>query len=179
MGNIQTHPSKVLWWLVASLILWMGIIEAFGPRFPVRLFDTTCGGYNGAEAQQLIAALSANDIGRYAYRQIPLDMVFLVLYGAAFHLLLRWMAAANGARRVVGTLISLVPVLAAVSDFTENILVFSMIAPETPRTAVAPVASLFTQVKCVSIFASLALALGLGVRMIISGRGHAPPAARR
>ncbi len=167
MPRYLTSPACLIW-LVPLLILWMAFME-FGPRSEmkletVQLFDVTFWGYDGAYAKQVIGELG--DEGRRIYLNwhFPLDMVFPLLYGATLYSLLAWTAPLNGLSSRAGRLIAALPILTAISDWAENILVFSTIAPEPPRTTLAPIASVFTQVKCLALVVSIVLSVGFGVR---------------
>lgn len=164
MGRYLASPAS-LTWLVPLTLAWM-VLMGLGPGSGTGLdaFDVTYWGYDSAYAKQVLDELGAAGRRMYGTWHFPLDMVFPLLYGATLYGLLTWTAPLNGLSPSTGRLISAFPIVTAISDWGENILVFSMMASEPPQTALAPIASVFTQVKCLALVVSIVLAVGLGVR---------------
>lgn len=132
----------------------------------VRLFDLTWRGYDSAYAAKVISELGRKGRQFYVRWHFPLDIVLLVLYGATLSAILAWLSTLNGLGPTLGKLISAIPILAAASDFVENLFVRQMIVSE--QTALAPIASVFTQVKAVLLFASVILVVGLSVARLLA-----------
>ena len=160
--------------LLVLLISWIAFMR-LGPHSNVTnnlntvcLFDVTCGGYDSAYAAKVIDELKPD--GRQAYIEwhATLDTVLPLLYGTTLFAILAWLATLNGLSPTLGRFISIIPILAAVSDLVENFFVLRMIVSE--QTTLAPIASVFTQAKCLLLSVSVILVVGLTVRLLLRRR---------
>lgn len=164
-----------LWWLLPLLIAWMFLMGA-SPRseMPLRtvtLFDVTWRGYDASYANRVFEELGPSGRNTYMRWHFPLDMVFPLLYGATLYCLLAWATTSLGTGPALRKVIVALPIIAAATDWLENILVFSMIAPQPPRASLAPIASIFTQIKCFTLVLSIVLVVILGLAAVVKRRG--------
>ena len=132
---------------------------------PLHSFDGLRRGYDSPEAKRILCAMGAGDgtgAEIYLRRHFPLDMAFAGFAGialAAIWLFLmrefRWSASAL-------TYLALVPIAAALLDWTENLLVHSLVADGPPGSeTLIPIASVITQVKWRAYEVSSVVVLGL------------------
>jgi hypothetical protein len=164
-------PPACLVWLLPLLLFWIAVM-AFSPRSDMDLkttclFDVTCGGYDSAHAAKVIDELGDDGRQIYVRWHFTLDLLFPLIYGATLAAFLIWLATLNGFGQAYRWLVSIIPLLAVSSDLLENSFVLLMVASEPPRTDLAPIASVFTQIKCASLVASFILLLGLGTRAAV------------
>ncbi|NBI53512.1 hypothetical protein [Photobacterium alginatilyticum] len=91
------------------------------------LFDMSPTGYSYNQAIQLLESLGAE--GRYAYLtiQIPLDFVYPAMFAASYTLLLVWFFKRCLPVDSKLYLLTLVPVLAGLSDYLENFGIVAML----------------------------------------------------
>jgi len=114
----------------------------------MKILDMMPTGYDSVYVNDLFEKLG--EVGRKAYltRQIPLDLVYPVLYGIGFCLVLAWFL--NRLGRLHGNLIyfCLLPVFAGVFDYCENFGIIAMLLtwPEIPVNLVS-VTNLFSILK--------------------------------
>ena len=116
-----------------------------------RLLDMMPLGYDLSYVNTLFDALGK--IGRETYltRQIPVDMLYPFLFGLTYSLLLAYLLKKINKGRTITIFLCLIPVLAGIADYLENIGIILLIQnyPLLTETAVKTT-SFFSVVKSVS-----------------------------
>lgn len=91
------------------------------------IFDLSPMGYSYGQAVKLLSALG--NIGREFYLiQLALDLVYPFLFGLSYYLLFQWILSKNYIRSSVWQLMSVLPILAALFDYSENIGIWLMLS---------------------------------------------------
>lgn len=94
-------------------------VKQYAPEY--ELFDLSPAGYSYAYAMNLLDALGQSGRQSYLYYQLPLDFIYPALFGASFCLLLVWMVSKVCANKKIMYYIGIVPIIAALLDYMENI----------------------------------------------------------
>jgi len=129
-------------------MLWHSIpaVSAFAPELPI--FDLSPLGYSFNYANELLIALGDEGRNLYLHTQLPLDFIYPGLFSITYSLLLIWLFGKilNGHSKVY--YFALVPFLAGVFDYVENVFIIKMINsfPDLQVTTVN-IASTFTILK--------------------------------
>lgn len=113
--------SAVLASVVFAVMHWITLPELRSIAGGLAIFDLMPGGYDIDYARMLLGALEEQGRAYYLYRQIPLDMLFPLLYAPALALLIRWLLALLGDEQSPWRFASWVAVAAAAADYLENL----------------------------------------------------------
>lgn len=128
-------------------------------------FDVRCGGYTLAEAVGVLNQYGTE--GRRVYRLLEstVDLAFPPVYSLMFAI-----AIAGGVRVTTATLrpLILIPFVAGLFDYAENISVLMMINRFPSVAGIVPVASFCTRVKCSLLIVSMALTLLSGIALLVA-----------
>lgn len=156
---------------LSMLLLTVPRLEEFasGP-----MFDLRPGGYEADDANAYLTALGAAGRDYYASAHVPVDMAFAILEAIVLAMLIVWFTR-PGARFAVPVpewgrwLLLAFPVLAAIYDVRENMLVLEMLrAGDQAGPGLIAAASFATQAKwlfaVLSIGSVLVLALWAAIR---------------
>jgi hypothetical protein len=121
----------------------------------MNIFDLKAAGYDLNYANTFIAAIGAKGREVYLFAQLPLDMIFPVVYG------LIYMALADKVfKKISVTMFAAIMVL-SVSDYAENISVYMMLLSGKLSASLVAAASIFTVTKTVFLYLTvLSIALG-------------------
>ena len=121
-------------------------VSAFAPEFP--LFDLSPLGYSFSYASELLNSLGVDGRNLYLYTQLPLDFIYPGLFSVTYSLMLVWLCSKLFNKNSKVYYLALVPFLAGVFDYIENIYIVKMINsfPDLQVTTVKT-ASLFTVLK--------------------------------
>lgn len=143
-------------------------IEAAAGGF--RCFDMRFG-YSFEEASAFLSALSAQGRDVYLHRQLPLDFIYPVAYGAFF-------ALAFTALQKRKSPLPAVPALLAAADYCENVCIVLMLRAGTPARALTATASAATVTKTVLMYLCFLILLVLLIRAAVNKkRGKAQTGA--
>jgi hypothetical protein len=131
---------------VAMLSYSIPAVSAFAPEFP--LFDLSPSGYSFSYANELLSSLGSDGRNLYLSTQLPLDFLYPGLFSITYSLMLVWLCSKLFNKNSKIYYFSLVPFLAGVFDYIENIFIIKMINsfPDLQVTTVK-IASLFTVMK--------------------------------
>lgn len=155
--------KKTAWWLlfavttavyVTMLTVTLPKLQAFSGGLSVP--DMMASGYDAAYLNMLFDRLG--EVGRHFYlrRQLALDMLYPVLFAAAYGVLLAYLPAKADLSRAWAKRLPLLPVLAGGFDYLENGMLALMLHRYPDISAVQAVsASAFTAAK--SLFGALTL----------------------
>jgi len=121
-------------------------LSAFAPEFPV--FDLSPSGYSFDYANELLQALGSEGRNMYLYTQLPLDFIYPGLFSITYSLLLVWLFRKSFSDDSKIYYLFLVPLLAGVFDYFENIFIIKMINSfSTLQESTVQIASIFTVLK--------------------------------
>lgn len=122
------------------------VVSAFAPEFP--LFDLSPFGYSFSYANELLSTLGADGRNLYLSTQLPLDFLYPGLFSITYSLMLIWLYSKLFDKNSKINYFALVPLLAGIFDYIENILIIKMISsfPDLQATTVK-IASMFTVLK--------------------------------
>lgn len=139
--------------LVAALGVYCTMLFVTLPHLTVlsggmRVFDMMPAGYDKTLAHELLSALGQSGRAYYLTRQIPVDMVYPLLFAVSHVLLARWLATKLPKRAKRFRWIALAPIFAAAADYGENIGVIWMLRSyPLINEAVVQISNIATLVK--------------------------------
>ena len=138
-------------------------VTAFSPQLPI--FDLSPFGYSFNYANELLDMLGSEGRNLYLSTQLPLDFIYPGLFSITYSLLLVWLFGKTLNENSKIYYFALVPFLAGIFDYIENIFIIKMINsfPDL-QVITVKVASLFTILKSsftVIFFMLLIMALSL------------------
>lgn len=121
-------------------------VSAFAPEFP--LFDLSPTGYSLSYASELLNSLGEDGRHLYLFTQLPLDFIYPALFSITYSLMLVWLCGKLFNKNSKIYYFLLVPFLAGIFDYIENIFIIRMINsfPDIQEITVK-VASTFTILK--------------------------------
>ena len=121
-------------------------VSVFAPELPI--FDLTPLGYSYNYANELLGTLGDEGRNLYLYTQLPLDFIYPGLFSITYSFLLIWLFGKTFSRDSKVYYFALVPILAGIFDYVENVFIIKMINsfPDLQVTTVK-VASTFTILK--------------------------------
>jgi len=137
---------------LAMLLYSIPAVVSFAPD--MMLFDLSPTGYTFEYAIALLEALGTEGRTTYLTTQLPLDFIYPGLFAVTYSLLLTWLFRKGADHSSKIYYFSLVPILAGLFDYIENVLIISMINsfPDISPN-IAELASIFTILK--SVFSSI------------------------
>ena len=131
---------------VSMLTYSIPAVSAFAPELP--LFDLSPTGYTFAYANDLLSALGAEGRQLYLTTQLPLDFIYPGLFAVTYALLLVWLFRKTFDADSKIYCIALVPFLAGIFDYMENIFIIKMIySYPNMQESTVEVANVFTILK--------------------------------
>ena len=101
-----------------------GIMEYSGG---MKILDMKPGGYNHAYVNSLLDNLGDKGRNVYLFNQIPLDMIFPLLFGISGCLIIAWFLKKLGKSDSILFYLSYFPLLAAFFDYMENIGIITIL----------------------------------------------------
>lgn len=116
--------------LTMAVYLWMLLytiprVESFAPG--IALFDLSPTGYSTQHAISLLETLGETGRNVYLTQQLPVDFIYPGLFAISYSLLLIWLFAKSFAVDSKIFYLALVPALAGLFDYLENICIILMI----------------------------------------------------
>tara|TARA_B110000881_G_C18507629_1_gene480445 strand:+ start:548 stop:1111 length:564 start_codon:yes stop_codon:yes gene_type:complete len=122
------------------------LVSAFAPDR--LLFDLSPAGYSFTYANELLTALGEEGRDAYLFTQLPLDFIYPGLFSITYSLMLVWLFAKTCKVESTIYYFALVPFVAGIFDYIENVFIISMINsfPEL-QIHIVKVASTFTLLK--------------------------------
>lgn len=150
---------------VYFLLLFYSIpaVMAFAPELPI--FDLSPAGYSFSYAGELLNTLGAEGREVYLYTQLPIDFIYPALFSITYSLLLVWLFGKTVSIHSKIYFFALVPFLAGMFDYVENIFIIKMIHsfPDLQAETVK-IASMFTLLKSsFTMFFFVLLAIGFAL----------------
>ena len=117
----------------------------------MQLLDMMPTGYNLKYVNELFTELGANGRSTYLTNQIPVDMVYPLLFGISYCLLLGYFLKKMNKLNTQYRYLCLLPIIAGIADYLENIGIIAMLKnyPELTEVAVKTT-SFFSLIKSIS-----------------------------
>lgn len=131
--------------------------------------------YSPGDASALLSALGPEGRRLYLVTELTVDLVYPVVYGALFYLLIQWLFARSAPPPRWLAHAPAIPIAAAALDLLENVCIVALLAVFPARTpALAVAASVTTTVKLALFALTLLLPLLLALRWRLTRRARAP-----
>lgn len=124
-------------------------VMAYSEGLP--LFDMSPMGYSYEVALTLLNQLGEKGRNVYLSLQLVLDLFYPALFGLCYFCLAQWLIKLGRLKNLFWFIISLLPILACLSDYAENFSIWLMLTkyPSVSKLLVS-VSSFFTLVKSIS-----------------------------
>ncbi len=122
----QLKGYKVLYLFLLTNVVYFFMILVTIPKLTrmaggMKILDMMPTGYSEAYVKGLLAALGPDGRSAYLWEQIPLDLVFPLLFGVSYCLLQAFILKKLGKFHEVYFYLCLLPVLAGLADYMENL----------------------------------------------------------
>ena len=174
----NSSGKKVLWLfiltnLVYTLMLTVTIPKTMEFANGMKLLDMMPMGYDLNYVSELFASLGENGRSTYLTNQIPVDMIYPLLFGLTYCLLLDYFLKKLNKLNPPFTHLCLLPIIAGIADYLENIGIITMLKsyPELNGTVVKTT-NIFSVIKSIStsIFfvALIVILITLGIKVLSS-----------
>lgn len=171
--------KSVLWLFlltmaVYSLMLFWSMPRVLAGAPEMRLFDMSPSGYSYSQALSLLGALGKTGRAAYLFPQLALDFIYPGLFAACYSLMLVWLFSRRFPLASPVFHLALLPLLAGLADYTENVLIIRMITgfPDISPGLVSA-ASAATVLK--SILTSICLTAVLCGSLLLLKKRTVPP----
>ena len=113
--------------VVYLFMLLVTIPKTMGFSNGMKLLDMLPTGYNQEYVNELFRALGENGREIYLTNQIPVDMVYPLLFGLTYSLLLAYFLKKLNKLKSPFTYLCLLPIIAGIADYLENIGIIIML----------------------------------------------------
>jgi hypothetical protein len=138
MNNLRSIISKhlsgkkvlllfVLTNLVYAVMIFLTIPKVMAFSGDMKLLDMMPTGYDLDYVNRLFNTLGEKGRESYLYHQIPVDMIYPFLFGISYSLILAYLLNKLGKLNSVFFSVSLLPLLAGMADYLENIGIVVML----------------------------------------------------
>lgn len=167
----------VLSTLVYFLMMTFTIPNLAGIANGMKILDLMPEGYDKQYVDSLFTALGENGRHAYLYYQIPLDLIFPLLYGVGFCLLFAFFLRKINQLTSPFFYFSFLPLIAAISDFIENIGIITMLTQfpnysEETVTITSTISFLKSSTTTIYFIALIFLLVAFGVQYVKSKRSE-------
>ena len=117
----------------------------------MKLLDMIPTGYDWKYVNKLFSSLGENGREIYLTNQIPVDMIYPLLFGLTYCLLLAYFLNKLNKLKSPYTYLCLIPIIAGIADYFENLGIITMLKsyPELKETTV-DVTNTFSVIKSIS-----------------------------
>ena len=157
--------------LVYTFMLTVTIPKTMEFSNGMKLLDMMPTGYDFNYVSELFSALGEDGRLTYLTKQIPVDMVYPLLFGLSYCLLMGYFLKKLNKLKSLYTYLCLLPIIAGIADYLENLGIITMLKnyPELNETAVYTT-NVFTLIKSLStsvfFIALILILIGLGIKAI-------------
>ena len=153
-GNISGKKVLGLFILTNSVYVFMltvTIPKTMGFSNGMKLLDMMPQGYDLNYVSELFKSLGENGRETYLTNQIPVDMIYPLLFGLSYGLLLAYFLKKLKKLNTQYIYLCLIPIIAGIADYLENFGIIAMLKsyPELLEIAVKTTSS-FSLVKSIS-----------------------------
>jgi hypothetical protein len=124
--------------VVYLFMLFVTIPKTMGISNGMKLLDMLPTGYNRDYVNELFRTLGENGREIYLTNQLPVDMIYPLLFGLTYSLLLAYFLKKLNKLKSPFTYLCLLPIIAGIADYLENIGIITMLNsyPELTETTV-------------------------------------------
>ena len=157
--------------VVYLFMLFVTIPKTMGFSNGMKLLDMLPTGYNRDYVNELFRTLGENGREIYLTNQLPVDMIYPLLFGLTYSLLLAYFLKKLNKLKSPFTYLCLLPIIAGIADYLENIGIITMLNsyPDLTETTVNA-ANTFSVIKSTStsIFfvAVIVIFIILGIKFV-------------
>ena len=157
--------------VVYLFMLMVTIPKTMGFSNRMKLLDMLPTGYNQDYVNQLFRTLGENGREIYLTNQIPVDMIYPLLFGLTYSLLLAYFLKKLNKLKSPFTYLCLLPIIAGIADYLENIGIITMLNsyPDLTETSVNAT-NTFSVIKSTStsifFIALIIILILLGVKFV-------------
>lgn len=117
----------------------------------MKLLDMMPTGYDLDYVSELFSFLGENGRLTYLTNQIPVDMIYPLLFGLSYYLLLGYLLKKMNKLNSQYIYLCLIPIIAGIADYLENIGIIAMLKNYSELTEVAvKTTSFFSLIKSIS-----------------------------
>lgn len=137
--------------LVYAFMLTVTIPDTMAFSNGMKLLDMMPTGYDFNYVNKLFSTLGKKGREAYLTNQIPIDMIYPLLFGISYCLLMAYFLKKINKHKTPFIYLSLLPIIAGIADYIENIGFITMLNnyPDFTETTVK-VTSMFSVVKSIS-----------------------------
>ena len=137
--------------VIYVFMLTVTIPKTMGFSSGMKLLDMMPTGYDLNYVSELFNSLGEIGRGTYLTNQIPVDMIYPLLFGLTYCLLLGYFLKKLNKLNAPFTYLCLLPIISGIADYLENFGIIAMLKsyPELTETAVKTTSS-FSLVKSIS-----------------------------
>ncbi len=173
-GNISGKKVLGLFILTNAVYVFMltvTIPKTMGFSNGMKLLDMMPTGYDLNYVSELFNSLGEIGRGTYLTNQIPVDMIYPLLFGLTYCLLLAYFLKKLNKLNVPFTYLCLLPIIAGIADYLENFGIIAMLKsyPELTEIAVKTTSS-FSVIKSIStsifFIALIVILIILGIKFV-------------
>ena len=124
--------------VVYLFMLFVTIPKTMGFSNGMKLLDILPTGYNRDYVNELFRTLGENGREIYLTNQLPVDMIYPLLFGLTYSLLLAYFLKKLNELKSPFTYLCLLPIIAGIADYLENIGIITMLNsyPDLTETTV-------------------------------------------
>lgn len=134
--------------IVYVFMLMVTIPKTMGFSNGMKLLDMLPTGYNQKYVNELFRTLGENGRDIYLTNQIPLDMIYPLLFGLTYSLLLAYFLKKLNKLKSPFTYLCLLPIIAGIADYLENFGIIAMLRSyPTLNPTIAKLTNIFTLIK--------------------------------
>lgn len=138
----------------------------------MKLLDMLPTGYNHNYVNELFKTLGENGRETYLTNQIPVDMIYPFLFGLTYCLLLAYLLKKMNKLKSPFTYLCLLPIIAGIADYLENIGIITMLNSYPDFTPIATkTTNIFTILKSSSttvfFLVLIIMLISLGFKAIV------------
>ena len=172
----NTSGKKVLSLFILTNVVYILMLMVTIPKTMefsngMKLLDMMPTGYNQNYVNKLFKTLGENGREIYLTNQIPVDMVYPLLFGLTYSLLLAYFLNKINKLKSPFKYLSLLPIIAGIADYLENIGIITMLKnyPEL-KESVVYTTNIFSVVKSIStsifFIALIVILIALGIKVL-------------
>ncbi|PNW27018.1 hypothetical protein [Formosa algae] len=157
--------------LVYTFMLTVSIPKTMEFSNGMKLLDMMPTGYDLNYVSELFSSLGENGRLTYLTSQIPVDMIYPLLFGLSYCLLLGYFLKKLNKLNSPYLYLCLIPIIAGISDYLENVGIITMLKnyPELKETTVYTT-HIFSIIKSIStsifFIALIVVLITLGIKML-------------
>ena len=152
----NTSGKKILGLFILTNVVYLFMLFVTIPKTMafsngMKLLDMLPTGYNRDYVNLLFKTLGENGREIYLTNQLPVDMIYPLLFGLSYSLLLAYFLKKLNKLKSPFTYLCLLPIIAGISDYLENIGIITMLNsyPDLTETTVKAT-NIFSVIKSTS-----------------------------